>query len=268
MENYLERSLDNIVGEEVSVSQVPLKTILLGFRVHCDDNEDVREWYIKHFQLWLDFANIKILASSCGIHRNTESHHFHYNIVAATSKIYKRPCKALLYAFETGKIQLHYPNRDTSHFPKSFHLNKYKKQCNISLQCNPCEEEIPARWLQYPLKEGIGMESYFSNPYGLDYKQLTLNAKAEYAAVMEKKKKEEAKEAASQDSWKFMVEYLDKLGPDSPAKVLRHVLTHFKALDDKPPTVRHMVDMAERYSFKRGILDFDTIINKSLNRFI
>ncbi|WP_445729831.1 MULTISPECIES: hypothetical protein [Pseudomonadota] len=261
MENYLEIIPDTTVREE--------KKILLGFRVHCDDDSDVIEWYINHFHLWLEFANITILASSCGIHRNTASHHFHYNLVASTHKIYKRPLKALTYAFETGKIQLHYPNRNTDHLPKSFHLNKHKKQCNLSLQCTPLDEtESPARWLQYPLKEGLGIEEYFSNPYGLDYTQLTLNAKAEYAAVMEKKKKEEAKEQAASDSWKFMVDYLDKLAPDSTEKVLRHVLLHFKDLEEKPPTIRYMVDMAERYSFKRGILSLDTIIHKSMNRFI
>lgn len=267
MENYLETSGDDSIVETPTGVRITHK-YLLGFRVHCDDDEDVVEWYIHHFKLWLECANIHMLASSCGIHKNTESHHFHYNLVVESEVMYKRPLEALKYAFDKGKIKLHYPNRDTSHFPKSFHLNKYKKQCNLSLQCNPLSQEVPARWLQYPLKEGLGIERYFSNPYGLDYKQLTLNAKAEYAAVMEKKKREETKEAASQDSWKFMVEYLDKMSPDTPAMVLRHILIHFKALEDKPPTIRHMVDMAERYSFKRGILDFDTIINKSLNRFI
>lgn len=273
MEKYL---------ETIPQNNVEGKHTLIGFRCHCTDDVEERLWYIYHFNKWLDSIGVKVLASTAGIHRNSEAHHFHYNVYAFTPETYKRPQKALLYAYENAKLTVEYKNEHLKdRLPKTMHLGKNKKMSNISVQWNVPEDPVREieRYLQYPLKEGDPIRQHcvipaydrdkHDNPIPvLNLEQMTLNAKAEYAAVMEKRKKDEKKEAENKEGWKFMVEYLDKMNPQDIQTTIRYVLTHYKALDEKPPTIRCMVDMAERYAFKKGILDINQIIQKSMNRFI
>lgn len=265
MEKYLEITQQSSLGKKHS-------HVLIGFRVYCEDDEDIRQWYLFHFMKWLDYAGFQPLSWMTGIHRDSGNHHFHFHSHTYTStKIYKKPWEAVKYAFDNGKIDLVYPDDSTrDKYPKTFHKNKHEKMSNISIQQHIKDDNFPpedlTRWFQYPLKEGTHMG--FNLPNDIDVNQLTLNAKAEYAAVMEKKKKEQAKEEAASDNWKSIVKMLDDGNPDSHETVLRYILNHFKNLEEKPPTLKHMADLAERYSFKRGIISVNEIIRRTMNRYI
>jgi len=67
---------------------------------------------------------------------------------------------------------------------------------------------------------------------------------------------------AAMRNWDKIVEYLGQLRPSNVREVAFHILTYYKSQDTKPPTVKFMFDLADRYSFKYGVVTFDELINQ------
>lgn len=240
-----------------------LNCITLGLRVTTANDTRLHDWYITHFKKWLDYRGYHILATSFGIHVNAEHPHFHYHLIV-TGKLLSNPLASLKRDFDIGKITHEYNTyQDTLVLPKYFTSEKYKGRINISLQM---KHHINIgtdifNFLQYPFKEGVTNSKYNYNldEYG-GQSQLQEKAIAIYQSAkreLEKKKKKEDKDLGE---WEKLVKYLDEFHPDRLEQVQRFCLTYYKSLTKKPPSIRYMIDQAERYSFYRGIIDFDSII--------
>lgn len=238
--------------------------ITIGLRVHCENDSDIQEWYIGHFKDWLKYRDYNLLASTMGIHINTGEHHFHYHCLVQ-GQLLKNPLATMKRDFELGKVLLRYKSRNDGKFPNSFIGGKHKSRINLSLKM-VVQTDIGKdvyRFLQYPLKEGRTLPSQLYNidEYGgLD--ELMTKAQAEYEVAQAKRVKELAKKEKDKSDWDKIVGYLEQLRPSNVREVAFHILTYYKAQDTKPPTVKFMFDLADRYSFKYGIYTFDELINQ------
>ncbi|AXH74951.1 MAG: putative replicase [Cressdnaviricota sp.] len=239
--------------------------ITIGLRVHCENDSDIQEWYINHFKDWLKYRDYNLLASTMGIHINTGEHHFHYHCVVQ-GQLLKNPLATMKRDFELGKVPLQYNTRSAvEKLPTSFIGGKHKSRINLSLKM-VVQTDIDKnvfRFLQYPLKEGRTLPSQLYNidEYG-GLNELMTKAKAEYEVAQAKRVKELAKKEKDKSDWDKIVEYLGQSRPSNVKEVAFHILTYYKNQDTKPPTVKFMFDLADRYSFKYGIQTFEELINQ------
>lgn len=239
--------------------------ITIGLRVHCENDSDIQDWYIGHFKDWLKYRDYVLLASTMGIHINTGEHHFHFHCVVQ-GHLLKNPLATMKRDFDLGKVPLTYKsNAMVKSLPDNFVGGKHKSRINLSLKM-VVQIDIGKdvfRFLQYPLKEGRTLQHHNLNidEYG-GVDALMTKAQAEYEVAQAKHVKELAKKEKDKSDWEKIVEYLGQLRPSNVREVAFHVLTYYKSQDTKPPTVKFMFDLADRYSFKYGIYTFDEMINQ------
>jgi len=237
--------------------------LLISLRCHYDSVDHI-DFYVKHFNEWLEYRHLPVQNSSFGLHKNTGNEHFHYHIVSYGNNL-SNPIATLKRDFELGKVKISYKNRkDSMEHPKTFTKNLYKGRINMSLRITSISDMDQAfRFLQYPLKEGITCKEY---NYKLDefggYEQLKTNAVAEYTHACNAAKQKEKKKETALSEWQQLVEMLDSEWPSEFDEVFRKILFHYKTESKKPPTIRYMRDCAERYSFMRGIISINEIINE------
>lgn len=237
----------------------------IGLRVHCPNDSDIQDWYIGHFKDWLNYRNYVLLGSSVGIHINTGEHHFHYHCLVQ-GRLLSNPLDTMKRDFNLGKVPLYYKSQaDVRKLPDKFLGGRYKSRLNMSLTMK-VQTDIGKdvfRFLQYPLKEGRTLSDHLYNldEYGgLD--ELMAKATAEYEIAQAKRVKELAKKEKDKSDWEKIVGYLAQLRPSNVREVAFHILIYYKSQDTKPPTVKFMFDLADRYSFKYGIYTFDELINQ------
>lgn len=247
MEKYIEE--DNI----------PITKLAIGLRVHVEDENLLHKFYLDNFLSWLKFRKYNLINYTAGIHTNTANPHIHIHFIAEGKKL-SNPIATLKRDFRE-KMPVEYPNipkelRDK--LPRSFIGQTYKGRINMSLQIKDLEENNIERFLQYPLKEG----KLIRTDLGEDKVNAIMEiAQLEYKNSLAKQANKEQKEKEKENEWDKMCEYLDKEKPQDIRQIFRELIQYYREWN-KPPTMKFIFDTAERYAFKKGIIDVDYLMNK------
>jgi len=237
-------------------------SLLISLRCHYLEHNHI-DFYMNQFTRWLKYRDYTIESSSFGLHKNTGNDHFHYHLITH-GKPLSNPLGTMKRDFEVGKVETFWKTKqECKEYPKTFTKNLYKGRINMSLRMTQntdgCQD---FRFIQYPLKEGLTVHKYNHNldDFG-GYDQLKTNAVAEYTHALNAAKQKEEKKEKQLTEWQELVILLDKREPTDFEQVFRTILYHYKTESKKPPTIRCMKDNAERYSFMRGIITIEEIIN-------
>ncbi len=234
--------------------------LLLGIRIHYKQELWI-EWYLQNLQHWFKYRKFEITQSSAGQHKDTDNHHLHYHLIIEERKPLTNPISTFRYDYNKAKVTTYSSN--LKDYPASMISEEYKGRINISIKMtNSDDPEDFRKFLQYPLKEKLPILDYCKN---INVDMVSQKANAEYqlarethAAVLQKKQKREDKDKSQ---WEIMCEHLSSLEISSVRSVYKNVFMYYKDNNEKPPTIRFMSDMAERYAFKKGYLSIDQIIN-------
>jgi len=256
--------MDNYI-EQTSIVKEIHNCITVGLRVHCPNEKDIHEWYLDHFMKWLKYRKYVLLAASCGVHTNTTEDHIHYHCVVKGQTL-ANPLATMKRDFEIGKVQTEYKyDLYSRELPSSFIDGKYKNRINMSLSFKVQTDigKDVMNFLQYPFKEGntILERNYNLDEYG-GQDQLQAQAIAIYQASQHQQQKKELKVKKDKSEWQVICDLLDLNQPQDLDQVEYLVLNHYKSLESKPPTIRFMLDLAERYAFKKGILEIRHIVGR------
>lgn len=244
--------------------------ILISFRVHvnCQNNQPCINWYIDNLTNWIEFRKFTICKMTAGIHLNAKSEHIHVHYEVEGSSILANPIQSFKYDYKNQRISQIYnlEQKDLKTIPKDILGERYLGRINISMKMVAKNTDLDGvRFLQYPLKEKlvIATKGITSN----ELESLVKNASLEYEHACQKQKQKELKEEKSMSEWEELIELIEcpyKKGGmeiNTQYDVAKCVLQYFKE-KKKPPTIRYMLDLAERLSFKLGILGIEELLNK------
>lgn len=237
----------------------PISRLCIGLRVHVEDSKLLHKFYLDNFRRWLDYRMYTIINYTAGVHTNTANPHIHIHYIAEGKKL-SNPIATMKRDF-TEKLGTMYPNvpkaiRDE--MPKGFTTEKYKGRINMSLQIKDLEENNIERFLQYPLKEGQLIDTDLDL---VKVKTLTEIAQTEYKNSLAKQASKDRKEKEKESEWDKMVTELDKNNPTTIEQVFRELIVYYRTWN-KPPTMKFIFDTAERYAFKKGIIDINYLLMK------
>lgn len=245
--------------------------ILISFRVHvkCKDNEACLHWYIDNFTNWIKFRKYTICKMTAGIHLNAKSEHIHVHYEVDGTSLLANPIQSFKYDYKNERISKIYnlEQKDLKTIPKDILGERYLGRINISLKMVAKNSDLDGvRFLQYPLKEKLVIATSHINNDELEH--LVKNASVEYENSLQKQKNKELKEEKSMSEWEELIELIECPYKDgkvweinTQSDVARCVLQYFKQRK-KPPTIKYMFDLAERLSFKLGIISIDELLIK------
>jgi hypothetical protein len=233
---------------------------LIGIRIHVPNNQEEQQWYIDNMLDWIKYRKYEIRQYTVGAHINTGNPHIHIHIIAIGKKL-SNAIATIQRDYAKGNLPTKYINSEQSQkYPKTPVEGRYKNKINISIQMkyNKIENDIE-RYLQYPLKEGLVLHTNLPPD---EIKLMTMKAKAEYAAALQKKLNKEKNEEKTLSEWQEFVTHLDEKEPTTIRQAYRIAIQYYKAKYDKPPTGKVIADNTERYTIKRGILTTEQLVEK------
>lgn len=236
-------------------------TLLVGFRIHIDQDEQLIQFYIDNCLNWLKYRGHEILQCVTGYHNDTGNGHIHIHLITKGHK-WANPIQTFKSDYKTNKLGLIYNNKKgLKELPKDILGIKYRNRLNISIKMTERNDETDGiRFLQYPLKEG---RPYYT--YGVtlaEVEELTKVAKIEYAQAKAKRIEHLSKEEVRLTEWDTILEMVRKQQFGSVEAVFSYVCEIYKARESKPPSIRSIVDFSERISFKLGILSIEGLTNR------
>lgn len=235
--------------------------LAIGLRVHVENCPKLHDFYLTNFRNWLNFRKYKLINYTAGIHLNTANPHIHIHFIAEGKKL-SAPIDTLKRDFNK-RLGTQFPletfeERAKWGCPLNMVSEKYKGKINMSLQIKDLEEHNIDRFLQYPLKEGRLISS--------DLPLVKLNAlmevaQTEYQNSLAKQANHERKEKEKESEWEKMCETIDQQEPTTLRQVFRELIEYYREWN-KPPTMKFIYDTAERYAFKKRIIDVDYLMRK------
>lgn len=245
--------------------------ILLSFRVHvnCQDNQPCLNWYIDNFTNWIRFRKYTICKMTAGIHLNAKAEHIHVHYEVEGTGLLSNPIQSFKYDYKNERLSKIYnlEQKDLKTIPKDILGERYLGRINISLKMVAKNTDLDGvRFLQYPLKEKLVVATFGITEQELE--KLLKNASEEYEISLQNQKKKELKEEKSMSEWEELIELIECpyqngkiVEITTQADVARCVLQYFKERK-KPPTIKYMFDLAERLSFKLGIISIEELLIK------
>lgn len=228
-------------------------TLLVGFRIHCDYEMSLLEFYINNCIKWVEYRGHEILKCVAGYHKDTGNGHMHLHLITKGHK-WSNPFQTFKQDFNSGNIGLEYNNeKGLKELPNNILGQKYRNRSNISIKMVVAATETDTiRFLQYPLKEGRKLWAHKVSDVEID--ELTKVAKIEYAQAKAKRIEIMNKEESRLTEWETLVKMVQKQNLGSETAVFSYVCEIYKARDTKPPSIRSIVDISERICMKLGIL--------------
>ncbi len=236
-------------------------TLLVGFRIHLDQDEQLIQFYIENCLNWLKYRGHTIKKCVVGYHNDTGNGHIHIHIISKGHK-WANPIQTFKQDYKTNKLGLIYNNiKGLKELPNNILSQKYRNRLNISIKFTEQHTETDnIRFLQYPLKEG--RTCYLHNVTTQEAEELEKVAKIEYAQAKAKRIEHLAKEESRLTEWETLLEMVRKQDFGSVEAVFSYVCEIYKERDSKPPSIRSIVDFSERISMKLGILSISNLTNR------
>ncbi len=236
-------------------------TLLVGFRIHVDYDQELIQFYINNCINWLEHRNHTILKCVAGYHKDTGNGHMHIHLITKGHK-WSNPFQTFKQDYNTGKVGLIYNHKQQiQNLPNNILGQKYRNRSNISIKMVVAATETDQiRFLQYPLKEDKPL--WIHKVSDKEAQELTKVAKIEYAQAKAKRIEHMSKEANRLTEWETLLEMVRKQGLGSDYAVFSYICEIYKERDGKPPSIRSIVDISERISMKLGILSIDNLVNK------
>lgn len=246
-----------------------MSSLCIGIRIHAENNRPLQEYYLDNMLHWIEYRKYDSPTYVAGIHLETENPHIHIHIITK-GKALSNPIATMKRDYQMGKVPTSVPGYKDYEYPESVIGQTYKGRINMSIQMTELEENESlqqniTRFLQYPLKEGLELRS------NIDTKELKENAMKEYKESKEKherlKTEKQKKEAKELSEWVKFSNYLDEQQPINLEEAFRHAIHYYRTNYDKPPTGKLMIDNAERYCIKHGILSYEDLVQKYIGRY-
>ncbi len=234
----------------------------LGFRRRLD-RADV-EWldmFISNIRAWIKFRDYTLESYTMGIHQNSSYPHMHFHMVVWTGKILSNP----MSTFKYDTIQKRYPLNCLQIPFEVKDIIGENRYTSIQMRVLPSHEDA-VLFLQYPLKEANELttkwlhNSNYNNLKDMCIDTLLENSSKIYLSSCKKRDAKAKVEKKKQDEWTLLCEICEPL-PRNFEAIVHHVLRHYRDNVEHPPHPQILVKRAEKYCFKFGIIEVETIAN-------
>lgn len=254
-----------------------MTTLCIGIRIHAENNRPLQDYYVDNMLYWLQYRNYDIEYYTSGIHLDTENPHLHLHVIATGKKL-SNPVATLKRDYDTKKIVTQFPAHQEYDYPESVVGQKYKGKINLSIRMTDPQyhpsvladdrtsyDKNIRRYLGYPLKEKRPLRNTYP-----DWETLMEEAHAEYKQAIARHEatavQKERKEQKQLSEWVKLSQNLEENNPQNLEEAFRFALTYYKENYEKPPTGKMILDNAERYCIKHGVLTYEDLVAKYIGR--